>query len=78
MNKATHYIHYFEIGIIERYSHKRGWWIPGYSEVTSTGITFPWLGKRDAQHDARNRGGRAVFHATEGDARAAIAKTTGN
>ncbi len=75
-------IHFFDSGSVERgrpyYCHRTRRWVPnyklfnGWAEVTEKGHLAPSLTKQEAQADARNRGGKAVFHDTEEAARAAL------
>jgi hypothetical protein len=50
-------------GPIERYSiSTRGYWVDGYSVDSEGGLpTYPWMGKRDCQKEAKAAGCRAVF-----------------
>jgi hypothetical protein len=62
-------IHYFRFGMIEG----RGYaWKEGYCQVTLNGYLVPAMGKREAQSDAKHKGGKAVFHESEHLARQAM------
>lgn len=50
---------YYKAGPVER--GPRYGWRDGYS---LNGNTYPWLTKREAQRDARARGGKAKIHET--------------
>lgn len=63
--------HYFRAGPVERgrFYHL---WCEGYSRLTSVGMEYPWLTKREAQSAARAAGARAVFHLDRQAAQAAL------
>lgn len=60
---------YFRSGMIERGA--RYMWCEGYSRVTPTGITYPWLTQHEARRQARSQGAVAKFYDTEDAARLA-------
>ena len=53
---------YFHAG-----TNDSGYWL--YAEVTTGGVLYPWVGKREAQRVARAGGLRAVFCEDEAKAR---------
>lgn len=70
MPKEKPVIIYYYRGPIERLYLRGGKWIDGYSENGPFGeVRYPWCGKRECQADAKARGCRAVFSATDGGAR---------
>ena len=62
-------IHYFRFGWIETSNY---YWKEGYCQVTLTGYLVPAVGKREAQSEAKSKGGKAVFHESEHLARQAL------
>ena len=49
-------------------------WRAAYSRLMPDGATvYPWVGKREAQCEARERGARGVFYASEKEARETLA-----
>jgi hypothetical protein len=66
----TKHHHYFLAGSVERGARYE--WKDGYSRVTPTGMTYPWLTKREAQRQARSEGAKAIFHHDKESARAAL------
>ena len=67
--------HYFNAGQVERKTGSkvvRFQWQAGYSRVTESGTEYPWITRREAHRSAKENGARAVFHATEAQARKAL------
>lgn len=62
MTKKT--ITYYYRGLIERGPNYT--WREGYSAQSETGgILYPWMTKRECQHDARVKGAKAIFVRTK-------------
>jgi len=51
-------IKYYYRGMTESLRYN---WIEGYSEGENDIVSYPWMGKRQCQADAKARGCKAVF-----------------
>lgn len=66
--------HVFWAGNVERGTgDKRGYrLVRGYSEVTQSGIVYPWLTRNELLDESRSDGIKVKFHDTEIAARRAL------